>query len=83
VLRTTVFLACAAILVTLALSPRAQAWGCFRAGGFRAGGFYGGGFRAGGVRVGGVSGGGYHYGYGVAGYPTPYAFAGGGFVRRW
>ena len=64
--RKNLFLAFVVMLVALATSSRAQAWGgChfgYHAGGF--GGFrYGGGYHYGGYGYGGYGGGAYHYGY--------------------
>jgi hypothetical protein len=59
-LRTTLFLTFAVILMALALPCKAQAWGCYHYG-YHYGG-YGGGFYHYGYHYGGY-GGGYHYGY--------------------
>jgi hypothetical protein len=72
-LRRIVFLSCVALVVVLATSSKAQAWGCYRAG--AVGGW--GGYRAGavgGYRAGAVGGWGGYGGYG--GYRA-------GYVRRW
>ncbi|HEY7313981.1 MAG TPA: hypothetical protein VH643_31820 [Gemmataceae bacterium] len=69
-LRRSVFLFCVALLVALATSSKAQAWGCYRAAGVYGG--YGG-YRAG--AVGGYRYGGAAYG-GYGGYRA-------GYVRRW
>jgi len=89
-LRKTVFLACAALLLVLATSSRAQAWGCYH---YRYGGYGGyGGYHAGYTHYGPVTGF-HHYstggGYGAYGgyhYGTHYgAYRGytGGYYRRW
>jgi hypothetical protein len=60
-LRKTLFLTVAALLVTLATSSRAQAWVCYHYG-YHYGGYGGGGYHYGGYHYGGY-GGGFHYGY--------------------
>jgi hypothetical protein len=60
-LRKTLFLTVAAVVATLAMSSRAQAWGCYHYG-YHYGGFGGGGYHYGGYHYGGY-GGGFHYGY--------------------
>jgi hypothetical protein len=76
-LRRIVFLSCVALVVVLATSSKAEAWGCYRAG---AVGGWGGGYRAGavggwgGYRAGAVGGWGGYGGYG--GYRA-------GYVRGW
>jgi len=88
-LRRSVILAIATILVTLGLSAKAQAWGAYHVGythygaytgfhhygytGVHAGGY--GGYHAGGY-------GGYHYGYHYGGYGggASYHY---GYARRW
>ena len=70
-LRKTLFLAIAAILVALVTSSDAQAWYAYHyhTGGYGGGGYhygyggYGGGYHYGGYHYGGYGGGGYHYGY--------------------
>jgi len=84
-LRRSVLLAFAAILVSLALSSKAQAWGCYHVGythyspytGFHHYGYTG--YRSGGYDR---YGGGYHYGYHYGGY----GYGGGyhyGYYHRW
>jgi hypothetical protein len=59
-LSRALFLAFAAILVALALTSPAQAWGCYHYS-YHSGGYGGGGYHYG-YHYGGY-GGGYHYGY--------------------
>ena len=84
-LRRFVFVVFATILVTLALSSKAQAWGCYHVGYTHWGpvtGLHHWGYT--GVHAGGWGGyGGYHYGgfhYGGYGYGGGYRY---GYVRRW
>ncbi len=97
-LHRTPLLAVAALLLALAATPEAKAWGCYHAGYHY--GAYGGGYRAGythwgpytglehvgvgGYRYGGYGGyGGYHYGgYHYGGYGG-YGGYRAGYVRRW
>ncbi|HEY1861906.1 MAG TPA: hypothetical protein VGG61_16210 [Gemmataceae bacterium] len=79
-LRKTIFLGFAALLVTLAMSSRAHAWGVYHAGWTHvgpAGVYHVGGTRAYGG-YGGVGYGGYHYGY-----YHPYGGYHYGYYRRW
>jgi hypothetical protein len=70
-LRKTFFLTVAALLVTLATSSKAQAWGFYHYG------YHYGGLGGGGSAYGGYHYGGYHYGgYGGAGVHY-------GYVRHW
>ncbi len=90
-LRKTLFLAVAALLVALTTSSDAQAWGCAHAGYHYSP--YGGGYHAGYTHYGPVTGfqhgsigGGYHPGYGGYHYGAHYGSYGGyraGYVRRW
>lgn len=90
-LRKTLFLALAVLLVSLATSSQVQAWGCAHAG-FHASPA-GGGYHAGYTHYGpvtglqhGSTGGGYHAGGGAYQYGTHYGSYGGysaGYVRRW
>ena len=82
-LKKTLFLAGAALLVTLAMSTKAHAWGVYHAGYTHigpAGAYHVGGTRA----YGGYGGayGGYHYGGYGYGY-HPYGGGGYGYYRRW
>jgi hypothetical protein len=58
VLRKTLYLCVAALLVTLATSSKAPAWYAYH---YHVGGY--GGYHYGGYHYGGYGGGGFHYGY--------------------
>ena len=82
-LRRTLFLVVAGLLMTLATSSKAHAWGAFHAGYTHYGpvtGFNHVGYTAvGGYRGGAYGAGAYHYGYGYGG-----AYGGAaGYYRRW
>jgi hypothetical protein len=78
-LRKTIVLTLAALLVTLAMSSKAQAWG-FAHYGYHYGG-YGGGYHYGYHYGGYGGGGGYHYGgYHYGGYGGGYHY---GYHRAW
>jgi len=87
-LRKSIFAACAALLLTLAVSSKAHAWGCYHAGFTHvgpAGVYHVGGTRAyGGYGYGGY--GGYHYGgygYGYNPYYGGVRTGAYGYYRRW
>ena len=78
-IRKTIFIASAALVLSLALSSKAQAWGCYHVGYTHYSPYTGVhhyGYTSAHTGYGGYGGGGYHYGYhyGSAGYGGGYHY---------